>query len=610
MGWRAALRRSAPIAVGAGFTLGLAARAAGFDQLAAGLWIAPALLVAAEVATDFAIGVLRGMLGVDLIALLAILGSVLLGQHLAGVIIAGMVAGGAALEDYAGARARRELSALVKRTPTTAHRHTDGAIEDIPAGVVAIGDNLLVKPGEVVPVDGTLQGAATLDESALTGEPLPVSRQAGGAVRSGVLNAGGPIALRATATAEASTYAAVIRLVAAAERERPPMARLADRWALGFLTLTLTVCAAAWLASGDPLRALAVLVVATPCPLILATPVALICGISRAAGRGVIVKGGGALERLARADIALFDKTGTLTAGTPSLTGVAALDGFAPTDLLRLAASLEQVSQHGVAGAIVAAGRAAGRLATPADVTEMPGLGLSGQVGADLVMVGGARMFEIAGIQLPRDNHVAEQANGAAATAWVAVNGVPAGAIMLTDAIRPDAKPLIASLRQLGFHRIVMLSGDRAEPAARAGAELGLDAVHAGLSPAEKIERAREERAHGTTMMVGDGINDAPALAAADVGIAMGARGTAAAAEAAEVVLMLDRLDRIAEAVAIARRARLIALQSIVAGMGLSLLAMAAAAAGYLPPVAGALLQEAIDVAVILNALRALGSGS
>ncbi|OYV82634.1 MAG: heavy metal translocating P-type ATPase, partial [Acidiphilium sp. 21-68-69] len=235
MGWRAALRQAAPVAVGVGLGLGLAARAAGFDDLAAGLWIAPALLVAAEVAADFIAGVLRGMLGVDLIALLAILGSVLLGQHLAGVIIAGMVAGGAALEDYAGARARRELSALVKRTPTTAHRHTDGTIEDIQAAAVVIGDNLLVKPGEIVPVDGTLQNAATLDESALTGEPLPVARLAGDAVRSGVLNAGGPVSLLATASAEASTYAAVIRLVAAAERERPPMARLADRWAVGFL---------------------------------------------------------------------------------------------------------------------------------------------------------------------------------------------------------------------------------------------------------------------------------------------------------------------------------------------------------------------------------------
>ena len=609
MGWRAGLRRLAPVVVGLGLGLGFAARLAGQERLAAGLWIAPAILVAAEVAVDFAAGLLRGALGVDLIALLAIIGSILLGQNLAGVIIAGMVAGGAALEDYAGARARRELAALVGRTPTTAHRHTDGTIEDIPAGAVVIGDNLLVKPGEVVPVDGALGDAATLDESALTGEPLPVTRHAGDAVRSGVLNAGGPFSLRATATADASTYAAVIRLVAAAERERPPMARLADRWALGFLGVTLTVCIAAWLASGDPVRALAVLVVATPCPLILATPVALICGISRAAGRGVIVKGGGALERLARADIALFDKTGTLTAGTPSMTGLAALDGFSPAEVLRLAASLEQVSQHGVAEGIFTAGRAAGRLVTPVNVTETPGLGLSGLVGADQVMVGGARMFETAGISLPQDGHVAARANGAEATAWVAVNGQPAGAITLTDAIRPDARPLIASLRNLGFRRLVMLSGDRPEPAARVGAELGLDAVYAALSPAEKIGRAREERAHGITMMIGDGINDAPALAAADIGIAMGARGAAAAAEAAEVVLMLDRLDRVAEAVSIARRTRFIALQSIVAGMGLSMLAMTVAAAGYLPPVAGALLQEAIDVAVILNALRALGGG-
>ena len=308
--------------------------AAGFE-LGPLAWDIPAALVALIVAFDFVRGLRRGTLGVDIIALLAILGALALQEHLAGVIIALMVAGGSALEEFAAARARRELAALLGRTPRVAHRRDGDAVTDVPVDAVGPGDLLLVKPGETVPVDGAIAGnPATLDESALTGEPIPITRAADDPVRSGVVNAGAPFSLRATATAEHSTYAAVVRLVQAAESERAPMVRLADRWALWFLAATLALCGVAWWLAGDPERALAVLVVATPCPLILAAPVALICGVSRAARRGIIVKGGGVLERLARVRTVLFDKTGTLTTGAPRVGGVETLDGRDPDDVL------------------------------------------------------------------------------------------------------------------------------------------------------------------------------------------------------------------------------------------------------------------------------------
>nr|WP_283949802.1 heavy metal translocating P-type ATPase [Limobrevibacterium gyesilva] len=575
------------------------------------LWIAAAVPVAALVARDTLRTLRGGALGVDIVALVAIAGALALGENFTAALIALMVAGGNALEEFAEARARRELTALVSRTPRIAHRQDGAGIADIPVADIRPGDLLLVKPGETLPVDGTVQdAAAVLDESALTGEPLPVTRAPGDPARSGVVNAGSPFVLRATATADASTYAAIVRLVQAAEGERPPMVRLADRWALWFLPFTLVAAGAAWALSGSAERALAVLVVATPCPLILAAPVALVCGVSRAARQGVIVKGGGALERLARARTALFDKTGTLTTGAPRIAGVEPLPGFETDEVLQLAASLEQMSQHVVAVAIVAAARSAGlALSLPADAAEIPGGGLSGTVDGRRVTVGSAGLLEAVGLTLPATGAAARLAAAAASASWVAVDGTVAGVLLLADRIRPEAPRAIRDLRAAGITRLVMVTGDRAESAEAVGIALGLDAVHADLAPSDKIDVVKAERATGVTLMIGDGINDAPALAAADVGVAMGARGAAAAAEAADVVLLVDRIDRVAAAVAAARRARFIALQSIAVGMGLSALAMAVAAFGYLPPVYGALLQEAIDVAVILNALRVLRGG-
>jgi len=584
---------------------GLAALVAGGEMAARLLFAVAALPVAALVARDTARALRGGSLGVDVVALVAIGTALALGEVFTAALIALMVASGGALEDFAAARARRELTALASRTPRIAHRRDGADLADIAVEAIRPGDRLLVKPGEILPADGIAGTAALLDESALTGEPMPVAHASGAALRSGTVNAGGPMEMVAAATAEASTYAAVVRLVQAAEGERSPMVRLADRWAMWFLPATLAVAGAAWLVSGSAIRALAVLVVATPCPLILAAPVALVCGISRAARLGVIVKGGGALERLARVRTALFDKTGTLTTGTPRVTGVEALAGFDADEVLRLAGSLEQVSQHVVAGAIVAAARSAGlALAQPGDVAEVPGGGLAGMVKGRAVVVGSATLLGEAGFALPESGAAARLAAAAPAASWVGIDGQVAGALLLADRIRPETPRALRALREAGIDRLVMVTGDRALSAAAVGETLGLDAVLAELTPEGKIAAVRAER---PCLMIGDGINDAPALAAADVGVAMGARGAAAAAEAADVVLLVDRIDRVAGAVLAAKRARRIALQSVAAGMGLSLAAMLVAAFGYLPPVAGALLQEAIDVAVILNALRALG---
>ena len=470
-----------------------------------------------------------------------------------------------------------------------------------------MGDVLLVAPGDVLPVDGAVtSGIAVLDESALTGEAMPVEHGPGEAVRSGTVNAGGPFDLRAATNAADSTYAGIIRLVSEAENSQAPFVRLADRYAVWFLPLTLAVAGAAW-AVGGAERAVAVLVVATPCPLILAAPVALVSGLSAAARRGVVVKNGGVLERLARCATLMIDKTGTLTAGQPAVTAVVPAGTLPAAEILRLAASLDQVSGHVLAAAVVRAAAERGcRPVLPEAVTEQPGQGIAGTVQGRPVRLGRAGWAGVTG-DPPWVRTVRRRARlDGALTVFVAADGKPAGALVLEDRIRPDARAMIRAIRRDGITRIVLATGDRAEAADAVGALTGVDEVLAGLTPAGKLEAVRREQRRAPVIMTGDGINDAPALALADVGIAMGARGSTASSEAADAVLTVDQLGRVGEVAAIARRTRRIALQSVLAGMGMSLAAMGAAAAGLLPPVWGALLQEAIDVAVILNALRAL----
>lgn len=465
---------------------------------------------------------------------------------------------------------------------------------------------LVVGPGEVVPVDGRIVGGvAVLDESVLTGEPLQVERGDGEPVRSGVVNAGSAFEIRATATATASTYAQIVRLAAEAGAQNAPVVRLADRYAAWFLPLTLLVARAAWLASGSPVRAVAVLVVATPCPLLLAAPVAIVSGLSRASRRGVVIRSGGALENLGHATTLMMDKTGTLTMGSPTVIDVATAPGRDAMEILRVAASVDQMSPHVLAEAIVTAARARDlQLSLPTEVVEEPGQGVTATLDGRRVHVG----------KLTQATANAEWARAVvnralldgAAIAWVSVDGRAVGAVLLRDPLRRHAPRTLRRLREAGLNRLVMLTGDRAGPAREVADVLGLDEVYAEQTPADKVAAVRAECDRAVTVMVGDGVNDAPALAAATVGVAMGARGATASSEAAAIVLTTDRLERLADAMDIARWSRRIAVQSAVVGMILSLAAMGIAALGWLPPAVGALVQEGIDVAVILNALRAL----
>jgi len=581
---------------------GVALAVAGQDLAARVVWGAAIVLALIPLTIAVVRDLLRGRAGVDVIALLAMGGALVLGQELAGAVIALMLAGGNALEEAAGRRARRDLTKLLERAPRIAHRREAGALVEVDVEALVPGDVIVVRPGEVVPVDGRVEeGEAVLDEAALTGESLPVTRRAGEPVRSGTLCAGGAFALRAEHAAADSAYSALVRLVRDAQAERAPFVRMADRYAVILLPLTLALAAIAWAASGDPIRALAVLVVATPCPLILAAPIAIVSGMSRAARAGVVVKDGGAIERLARARTVLIDKTGTLTLGEPAVERIVPLDGVGADELLRLAASADQVSAHGLAEALVHDAERRGlRLSLPDDVVERPGQGVDGSVDGRRVTVGSAAWLNERGIA---STPVAAPPGHAVVS--VAVDGRSAGSIVMADRVRDDARAAVAGMHAAGVRTVAMATGDRLEVAQAVAASVGIDRVYAGLEPEDKLALVRDADER-PVVMVGDGVNDAPALALADVGVAMGAAGATASAEAADAVIVVDRLDRLVEAMRLSARALRIARQSVLVGMGLSLAAMVVAAAGHLPPLAGAILQEGIDVAVILNALRAL----
>jgi heavy metal translocating P-type ATPase len=594
------------VAVVAGF----AARVAGQPQIAAWLWGAVAAASLAGLLWSVVARLLRRELGVDIVALLALAGALALHEFLAGAVIGLMVATGRALEDYAAGRAEHELSSLIQRAPKSAQRYEDSKLVETPVERIARGDRVLVRPGDVVPVDGIVQGgSAVLDESALTGEARPVERLAGDRVASGTVNAGPAFDLVAVASAGESTYAGIVRLVSEARRSKAPFARLADRYALTFVPVTLVVAGTTWAVTGNPIGALAVLVVATPCPLLLATPIAIVSGISRAAGRGILIKNGGALEALAKARNVLFDKTGTLTMGSPRVAEIALLAGDVDADeLLRLAASLDQVSSHVFAGAIVRAARERGLvLEFPKDAAEHAGDGIEGRVGGRNMGVGRLDWIGRA-FPIPAEAHAMRRraALEGASCAFVAGDGRVLGALLLDDPIRPDTPRTLRSLRRAGIANLVLVTGDHPAVADTIGAALGVDRVFAERAPAEKVAAVHEARATGTTVMIGDGINDAPALAAADVGVAMGARGATSSSEAADVVLVADRLEGLAEGLGIAKRTMSIARQSALLGMTLSFGAMGLAAAGILKPVAGAFVQEGIDVLAIVSALRAL----
>ena len=592
---------------GGGLSIGLGLWWLGFDLQAEYVWILSTAPILVGLLIQVITSLRRGDLGLDIVAALSMSAALAFGQPLAGNVIALMYSGGQILEIFAQGHAKNEMTALLGRVARTAMRYSGNALEEVSIASLMPRDRLLIRKGEVLPVDGHVSGSsAILDLAALTGESLPKTIANDGEALGGSTSVGSAFDLIVSRPASESTYAGIVRLVEAAQSSKAPMVRMADRYAIWFLLFTVVIAGAAWLMSNDPLRALAVLVVATPCPLILAVPVAIVSGMSRAAKGGVLVKSGGVLEALAQIKTVVLEKTGTLTNGLASVTMIRVAKTFNEAEVLRLAASLDQASGHVVAQALITAASSGGLLlSTPKTVTELPGSGLKGVVDHKRISVGSRayvqtranrQAFDALYAGLPQD----------AQTVALSISGHAAGVIVLQDRIREDALTVLEDLRAAGISRIVLASGDRSEIASAIGKKLGIDLALGDLNPSDKVAAVKRETASGHVMMVGDGVNDAPALAAADVGVAMGARGTASSSEAAGVVLLVDELAPLVKAVAIARRTRVIALQSVTAGLGLSIAAMIVAAFGYLPPIQGALLQEVIDVTVILNGLRAL----
>ena len=573
-----------------------------------------ALGVAAKESVNMIRSILKGRWGVDVLAVTAIIATVLVGEYWASIIIVLMFTGGEALEDYAESRAKRELTALLDKSPQIAHREVyssagaeKGALfatEDCPVEKLVVGDVVVVKPGELIPVDGTLlTEEATLDESSLTGESIPVERSRGDAVISGSVNGSAVFRMEVTAIAADSQYQRIVELVKEASESKAPFIRLADRYAIPFTIVAYALAITAWVISGNPTHFAEVLVVATPCPLILAAPVAFIAGMSRAARHGIIVKNGGTLEKLARVKTVAFDKTGTLTHGQPVLSSVVTAPGVEENELVRLAAIAEQYSAHTLAHSIVVGAQQRGLTVTPrTDVTETTAAGLTATIEGKHVVVG---KYSFIAEQDSSTERVQIAAGELAV--YVAIDGKFAGALLLRDELRADAPDTLQWLRALGIRHTLMLTGDGKVTAEHVARELGVTNVQAECLPLDKV-RAVEAVTERPVMMVGDGVNDAPVLAAADVGVAMGARGSTAASESADVVIMKDDLHRVARSIEVGQQTIRIALQSIWIGMSLSVILMVLATFGLIPAVVGAGFQEIIDVIAIANALRALGT--
>ena len=542
-----------------------------------------------------------GEFGSDALALVAIAATALTNEWIAASVISVMLATGRALERWAEGRARNQLEALLARAPRVVHLiNTQGNPTDVSLEKVTLGSHILVRSGEVVPLDGRLVDSGTFDESALTGEPLPRFVAAGEEVASGVVNAATNVELITTRTSETSTYSALVRLVEQAQATSANGVRIANKWAVRFVPFALILAAATWLITGNYTNAVAVIVAATPCPLILAVPVAIIAGMSKASANGAIIKGGAALEALARAKTLLVDKTGTLTHGGPEVSQVAFAPGIDQDQAFKLAASLEQASPHVVARSILGeAERRKLELEMATSVAEEHGVGLTGIVDGHQVRVGQPRA------ELPQWAPLTN-----ALIVAVEIDGQLVAVIGLDDPLRDEAKGTINQLRKLGIQRVVMVSGDRTATAEQVGAEVGVDQVFAECTPERKLEIVRAEMlaTNGSVVAVGDGINDAPALAAATVGVAMGARGATAASEAADVVIVEDSIKHLATAMLISKGARNRALQAAGVGMGLAVAAMIAAATGVLNATAAAVSQEFIDMAAILWALVPVAS--
>ena len=575
-------------------------------------WLTPWLVsgyaigIALYLGYGMARDIMRGHLGLDILAVTAITAAVLVGEYWAALIIVLMLTGGEALEDYAELRSKRELTALLNRAPQIAHRLVEGATEDVAATEVRIGDTVLVRPGELVPVDAILREATgTFDESSLTGESIPVERVAGEVVPSGAVNGSTAVRLEAVATAEDSQYQLIVRLVSEAASSKARVVRLADRYAVPFTLFALILAGTAWAVTGDPVRFAEVLVVATPCPLLIAAPVAFMAGMSRSAKAGIIVKGSSTLETLSRIRTVAADKTGTLTRGTPELERLHMNNGFDPMLMLQLAASAEVFSSHVLADSVVRAAKQRELALLKVNAAqEFATNGVHANVDGRDVRVGKPSWIEAnsTGFE-PVHIKAGELA------VHVAVDGVAVGAILMRDQVRTSTPAALDALRAAGVQKFVMITGDTKETANYIAAQLGITDVHAECQPADKVKIVAGEPLR-PVMMVGDGLNDAPVLAASDVGVAMGARGSTAASESADVVNLVDDFSRVALAVKYGKDTVRIALQSIWLGIIISVGLMGIAAFGFLPAIAGAWLQEVVDLVAILGALRALGPQS
>lgn len=590
-----------------GMVMAIVLQLFGQTTLAAIILTGISLFATLPIVKDMIHTVRQGGYGLDILALVAILVSLALGEYWTAIIIVLMLTGGEALEDYAAGQATRELKSLLERAPSRAHLMVKGMPKDILVASVKPGDRLLVKPGEIIPVDGVLvDGHTNIDESSITGESLPIAKQVGQQVLSGTINLDVAITITASKTSKDSQYAQIVKLVQAAINSKAPFVRLADRYSIPFTVISFAIAGAVWAITGDARRFLEVIVVATPCPLLIGAPIAIISGMSRAAKHGIIIKNGATLERLAATKSIAFDKTGTLTKGQPTVDKVIAYDHVSQAELLGLAAAVEQNSAHILAKTVVSAAKKQ-RLTLPevSNVRETQGFGLEATWQHQRVLVGKLAFMEQAKISLPPglNKNIADQT-----TAFIAIDHKLVGALTFIDELRAESPALIADLQAQGIQHISMLTGDNQATAQHIADKLNIKEIHANLLPADKVRVLKEIPAQfRPSAMVGDGVNDAPVLAASDVGIALGARGSTAASESADIVIMLDQVERVSLAIKIAKNTIHIGTQSILAGIAMSVGLMLIFATGKFKPVVGAAVQELVDVVVIFNALRAHG---
>jgi heavy metal translocating P-type ATPase len=585
--------------------VGAALDLAGFDTASHAVLGGCAILLTFPLVWGMIDDLRHGTYGIDILAATAIVASVVLHEYWAAIIIVLMLTGGESLEDYAERRAKTELDALLKQKPGTAHVLRGRKVVDMKVEAVSANDKLILRPGEIVPVDAVIiEGTSSFDESSLTGESLPVDKKLGDELLSGSVNMDGLVTVRSLRPASESQFETIIKLVRAAASTESPFVRLTDRYAIPFTLISFMIAGTAWVLSGDPVRFLQVIVVATPCPLLLAAPIALISGMSRQAKNGIIVKNGSALERLALVRTVALDKTGTLTRGVPVIDRIETFGKAKKDDVLTYAAALEQQSNHILARAIVNGAKESGlKVPKVKHQNEVPGRGLSANVAGHRVAVGKLEFVRELGADMP---------NGAKFTApkhtatYVSIGDSVAGVITFKDEIRPESEAMLAKLKKLGIRHTMMITGDNAGVANEIARSLGIEKVVSEALPVDKV-LAIEQAEFKPLAFVGDGVNDAPVLTASDVGIALGARGSTAASESADVVILQDDVGKVARAIEIAKRTFAIARQAILIGIGLSIVLQLIFFTGRFKPVYGAILQEFVDVAVIFIALRAHG---